>query len=67
LLYLVGIERPELLACIKEPVAEPDPRQEEQQAEPVEAAMWEAIDGLARFSQASVIYWIGVFVRLEVI
>jgi hypothetical protein len=65
--YLVGMERPELLACIEEPVAEPDPRQEEQQAEPVEAAMWEAMDGLARFSQASVIYWIGVFVRLEAI
>jgi hypothetical protein len=39
LLYLVGIEQPKLLACIKKPVAEPDPRQEEQQAEPVEAAM----------------------------
>jgi hypothetical protein len=50
LLYLVGIEQPKLLAYIKEPVAEPNPRQEEQQAEPVEAAMWEAIDRLARFS-----------------
>jgi hypothetical protein len=47
--YLVGIERPELMACVEEPVAEPDPRQE-QQAEPVEAAMWVAIEGLARFS-----------------
>jgi hypothetical protein len=64
---LVGIERLELLASIEEPVAEPNPRQEEQQAEPVEAAMWEAMDGLARFSQASVIYCIGVFVRLEAI
>ena len=36
---MVGMERPELLACIEEPVAEPDPRQEEQQAEPVEAAI----------------------------
>jgi hypothetical protein len=43
---LVGIERPELIACVKEPVAELDPRQE-QQAEPVEAAMWAAIDRLA--------------------
>jgi hypothetical protein len=49
LLYLVGIERPELMACVKEPVAEPDPRQE-QQAEPVKAAMWAAMDGLARLS-----------------
>ena len=47
--YLVGLERPELMACVEEPVAEPDPRQE-QQAEPIEAAMWAAIDGLARFS-----------------
>ncbi|KAI2475472.1 DUF3505 multi-domain protein [Pyrenophora tritici-repentis] len=64
--YLVGIERPDLLACIEEPVAEPDARQE-QQAEPVEAAIWAAMDGLARFSQASVIDRIGVFVRLEAI
>jgi hypothetical protein len=51
--YLVGMERPELMACIEEPVAELDPRgrhRDEQRAEPVEAAMWEAIDGLARFS-----------------
>jgi hypothetical protein len=64
---LVGIERPELLASIKEPVAEPNPRQEEQQAEPVEAAMWEAMDRLARFSQASVIHRIGVFMQSEAI
>ncbi|KAJ4354790.1 hypothetical protein N0V95_003520 [Ascochyta clinopodiicola] len=64
--YLVGTERPELMACIAEPVAEPDPRQE-QQAEPVEAAMWAAMEGLARFSQASVIHRISVFVRLEAI
>ncbi len=68
--YLVGMERPELMACIEEPVAELDPRGrhgDEQRAEPVEAAMWEAMDGLARFSQASVIHQIGVFVRLEAI
>ncbi|KAF7441544.1 hypothetical protein A1F99_141520 [Pyrenophora tritici-repentis] len=56
--YLVGMERPDLLACIEEPVAEPDARQE-QQAEPVEAAIWAAMDGLARFSQASIIDRIG--------
>ena len=68
--YLVGMERPELMACIEEPVAELDPRGrhgDEQRAEPVEAAMWAAMDGLARFSQASVIHRIGVFVRLEAI
>ena len=47
--YLVGIERPELMACIKEPIAEPDAKQE-QQTKPVEAAMWAAIEGLAQFS-----------------
>jgi hypothetical protein len=36
--YLVGIERADLLACIEEPVAEPDPRSEDE-GEPVEAAI----------------------------
>lgn len=64
--YLVGMERPDLLACVEEPITDPDPRKEEE-AEPVEAAIWAAMDGLARFSQASVIDRIGVFVRLEAI
>ena len=64
--YLVGMERPELMACVEEPVSEPDPRLE-QQAKPVEAAIWAAMDGLARFSQASVIHRVGVFVRLEAV
>ena len=64
--YLLGMERPELLTCIEEPVAEPDPRQK-QQAEPVEAAIWAAMEGLAWFSQGSVIHRVGVFVRLEAI
>jgi hypothetical protein len=63
---LVGMERPDLLACVKEPVADADPRKDEE-AEPVEAAIWAAMNGLARFSQASVIDRIGVFVRLEAI
>jgi hypothetical protein len=49
LLYLVGIDRLKLMACIEEPIAEPDPRKE-QQAEPVKVALWEAIDRLAQFS-----------------
>jgi hypothetical protein len=32
--YLVGMERPELMACVEEPAAEPNPRLE-QQAEPI--------------------------------
>ena len=47
--YLVGTERPDLLACVEEPVTDPDRRKEEE-AEPVEAAIWAAIDGLARSS-----------------
>lgn len=59
---LVGMERPDLLACVEEPNA--DPKKDE---EPVEAAIWEAMDGLARFSQASIIDRTGVFVRMEAI
>ena len=64
--YLVGMERADLMACIEEPVAEPDPRRDNE-AEPVEAAIWAAMGGLTRFSQASVIKRVGVFVRLEAI
>jgi hypothetical protein len=64
--YLVGIERADLMACIEEPVAEPDPRSDNE-AEPMEAAIWAAMAGLTRFSQASVIERVGVFVQLEVI
>jgi hypothetical protein len=38
LLYLVGIERPDLLAYVEEPVTKPDPRKEEE-AKLVEAAI----------------------------
>ncbi|KAK5002887.1 hypothetical protein LTR28_010862 [Elasticomyces elasticus] len=37
------------------------------EGEPVEAAIWEAVDRLARFSQASVIERVSVFVRMEAI
>ncbi|KAF2824584.1 hypothetical protein CC86DRAFT_258254, partial [Ophiobolus disseminans] len=64
--YLVGMERADLMACVEEPVAEPDLRNDVE-PEPVEAAIWKAMDGLTRFSQASVIERVGVFVRLEAI
>ncbi|KAF2827743.1 hypothetical protein CC86DRAFT_444934 [Ophiobolus disseminans] len=64
--YLVGMERADLMACIKEPAAEPDPRSDNE-GEPVEAAIWAAMAGLMRLSQASVIKRVGVFVRLEAI
>jgi hypothetical protein len=47
--YLVGIERPNLLACVEEPVTNPNPRKNEE-VKPVEVAIWVAIDRLARFS-----------------
>jgi hypothetical protein len=62
----VGIKRPNLLVCVEEPVSDAD-LQKNKKAEPVEAAIWAAIDRLVRFSQASVINQIGVFVRLEAI
>ncbi|KAJ9634897.1 hypothetical protein H2199_008761 [Coniosporium tulheliwenetii] len=71
---LGGLQRPELLGCVREPtVAEPDRDRrsrreaEEEPDEPVERAIWEAMDELARISQASVIERVGVFVRLEAI
>lgn len=51
LLYLVGMERPNLLACVEEPVTKPEPTNEEE-AKPVEAAIWAAMDGLVRFTTA---------------
>ncbi|KAF2818027.1 hypothetical protein CC86DRAFT_414286, partial [Ophiobolus disseminans] len=64
--YLVGMEQADLMACIEEPVAEPDPRSNNE-AEPVEAAIWAAMAELTRFSQTSAIERVGVFVRLEAI
>jgi hypothetical protein len=49
LLYLVGMERADLLVCIKELVAEPDPRSDNK-GELVKAAIWAAMDKLMRFS-----------------
>lgn len=45
-----------LVGCIKEPNLDPT-----KDKEPVEAAIWEAMDGLARFSQDSIIDRIGMF------
>lgn len=60
--------------CIREPiVARPDgderfpSKVEEEPDEPIERPIWEAMDELARISQASVIERVGVFVRLELI
>jgi hypothetical protein len=60
--YLVTLERSALLASIEQPNA--DPKKDE---EPVETAIWNAMDRLARRSQDSVIKRTGVFVRLEAI
>jgi hypothetical protein len=47
-------------------MADPDPRKDGE-AEPVEAAIWVAMDELAQFSQASVIDRSSVFVQWEAI
>jgi hypothetical protein len=52
--YLVGMERADLMACIKEPVAEPDLRSDNE-AEPVEAAIWGAMDVLSQGPKWTVI------------
>jgi hypothetical protein len=52
--YLVGMERADLMACIKEPVAEPDLRSDNE-AEPVEAAIWRAMDVLSQGPKWTVI------------
>jgi hypothetical protein len=64
--YLVGMEQADLMVCIEEPVAELDLRSANK-AKLMEAAIWEAMDGLTRFSQVSVIKRFGVFVQLEAI
>jgi hypothetical protein len=64
--YLVGMERADLIVCIEKPVAESDPRSNNE-SEPVEAAIWAAMAGLTRFSQTSAIERVGVFVLLEAI
>jgi hypothetical protein len=64
--YLGGIERADLIACIEAPVAKPDLRSDVK-GELVEAAIWAAMARLTRFSQASVIKRVGIFVRLEAI
>jgi len=60
--YLINLERSDLLASIEEPNVTPD-----REEEPVEAAIWNAMDGLARVSQTSVIQRTGIFVRMEAI
>jgi hypothetical protein len=64
--YLVGMERADLLVCIEEPLAELDLGSDDE-GEPVEVTIWATTDRLMRFSQASVIKRVGVFVRLEAI
>jgi hypothetical protein len=61
-LYLMGLERPDLLASIKELSIDLDKNDEL-----VEAAIWHAMDGLARVSQALVLERVGIFVRMEAI
>jgi hypothetical protein len=43
------MEQEDLLACIEEPVAELDPRSDDE-GEPIEAAIWAAMAGVMRIS-----------------
>lgn len=69
--YLMGLERPDLLACVEEPDVSMDAsqweREDEVSPEAIDAQIWKAMDGMIRFSQESVTKRIGVFVRMEAI
>ena len=78
--YLKELNRPELLASIREPVdGDPDAEasirepshnpgtEEEEEKEPVESVIWEVMGDVVEISQASTIDRISVFVRMEVI
>ena len=45
--YLMGMDRADLMACIEGPVAELDPRNNDE-GQSIEAAIWAAMVGLAR-------------------
>ncbi|GME37551.1 uncharacterized protein LTHEOB_12917 [Neofusicoccum parvum] len=63
--YLARLDRDELLASIEEPntttTNDPDRRPEE----PVAAAIWKAIDEVARIGQQAVTQRVGIFIRME--
>ena len=60
--YLMGIDRDDLLQSIREPSIDAD----EGEAEPVERAVWQAMDDVARIAQASV-GKSGVSVRMQAV
>lgn len=61
--YLARLNRDELLASIEEPNAGTDPDRPPE--EPVAAAIWKAMEEVARVSQASTAERVGIFVRME--
>jgi len=65
--YLKGLNRPDLLKCIREPIEDPDAQEEGEEKEVIEAAIWKAMGDVAEISQASIVDRVGVFVRMEVI
>ncbi|GME47471.1 uncharacterized protein LTHEOB_12917 [Neofusicoccum parvum] len=58
--YLARLNRDELLASIEEPNANPD-----RPEEPAAAAIWKAIDEVARIGQQAVTQRVGIFIRME--
>ncbi|KAK3065212.1 hypothetical protein LTS18_005998 [Coniosporium uncinatum] len=65
--YLIGLGRPDLLACVEEPDVRMDAGIDEVSPEAIDAQMWKAMDGMIRFSQESVTRRVGVFVKMEAI
>ncbi|GME34873.1 uncharacterized protein LTHEOB_12917 [Neofusicoccum parvum] len=61
--YLARLDRDDLLASVKEPNANPDRPEEEE--EPVAAAIWKAMDDVARIGQQAVTQQVGIFIRME--
>lgn len=58
--YLARLDRDDLLASIEEPNTNPD-----RPEEPVAAAIWKAMDDVARISQQAATQRVGIFVRME--
>ncbi|KAL1637753.1 hypothetical protein SLS56_000308 [Neofusicoccum ribis] len=61
--YLARLDRDELLASIEEPNTSTNPDRPAE--EPVAAAIWKAMEEVARVSQASTTERVGIFVRME--
>ncbi|EOD42854.1 putative dna helicase protein [Neofusicoccum parvum UCRNP2] len=62
--YLARLDRDELLASVEEPNTTNNPDRPEEE-EPVAAAIWKAMDDVARIGQQAVTQRVGIFIRME--